>query len=282
VKDNENGTSEGMYKITKNFLESAGINLSSVDARTIKIYGNGGDLLPDRFTPPRPSDLEELAVYFEGEADGSFDANDFIAFYGKAINNWKYDTASGQYSNYINYHSRSNYYWICLNTPNNGKRMQLTPSENNGGAIVPASFKEKIFYEPEQANLINEGNLWLSIRKNPGQSFEWNTTLNGLQNGSNIQYNVKLAARCLYPNSGYFLIKDDYSTMSEYQLVMLPVYPGFSDWIYTNTGSFTVNQSQKTNGEQVKLRSSFYLDSCLSNYTLQILDSVCALQFYSL
>jgi hypothetical protein len=253
----ETGNSEGMYKITKSFLEGAGINFAGIDPRTIKVYGNGGDKLPDWLIDPRPSDLEEMAVYFEGEADGSFDANDHILFYGKSMNNWQYDTNSSSYYHYLNYYSRSNYYWVCINTPGNGKRMQLSPSENNGGALVTSVFTEKMFHDPEQANLINEGNLWLSIRKNPGGSFEWNPTLTGLENNSDIFYRVKMAARCLNNYSNY-LIKDDYSTMPETSMEMGPVTGGFGDWISVNTTTFLVNQSQKTNGEQVKLRGTYY------------------------
>lgn len=256
-EQNENGNTEGMYKITKSFLEGAGINLSGMDARTIKVYGNGGNMLPDGLSEPRPQDLEEMAVYFEGENDGSFDQNDFIAFYGRSINGWKYDTVYNTYSHYINPYSRSNYYWICLNTGGNGKRMQTVGSENNGGAIVPSSFTEKIFQEPEQSNLLNEGNLWLSIRKNPGGTFEWNTTLTGLEGGSDILYNVKMASRCL-DNYSNFLVKDDHSTMSELFVQMLPVQGGFGNWIFTEPKSFILNQSQKTNGEQVKLRATYY------------------------
>ena len=36
----------GMYKIDKNFLLNAGINVNSIDPKTIKIYGNGGKELP--------------------------------------------------------------------------------------------------------------------------------------------------------------------------------------------------------------------------------------------
>lgn len=253
----ENGQSEGMYKITKSFLEGAGINLAGVDARTIKVYGNGGIMVPEVPSMPRPEDLQELAVYFEGDGDGTFDQNDFIAFYGNSINGWLYDTTYRTYNHYINPYSRSNYYWICLNTPNNGRRMQFVNSENNAGAVVVSSFTEKIFQEPEQSNLINEGNLWLSIRRNPGSTFEWNTTLTGLEGGSDIFYRVKMAARCLNQFS-HFLVKDDYSTMSEYFMQMFSVQPGFGDWIYTTTAAFTVNQSQKTNGEQVKLRATYY------------------------
>jgi hypothetical protein len=39
------------------------------------------------------------------------------------------------------------------------------PSSTNNPSIVPASFTEKLFREPEEENLLNEGNLWFSHRK---------------------------------------------------------------------------------------------------------------------
>ncbi|MCC7158702.1 MAG: type IX secretion system sortase PorU [Ignavibacteria bacterium] len=264
IKDNSsNGTSDGMYKITKGFLEGAGINLSGIDPRTIKMYGNGGNMLPDRIAPDRPQDLEEIAVYIEGENDGTFDNNDHILFYGKSIHNWSYDSLARTYGHYLNVYSRSNYYWICLNTPNNGIRMQFVPSEQSGNPIVQASFFDRMFFEPEINNLINEGNLWLSERKSTGQSFEWNTSLPGLESGSDIVFNVKLASRTVQQPGGaqqsnYFLVKDEYSNMSEFQFPLDVVYPGFNEWISTRTYPITINQSQKNNGEQVKLRSRFY------------------------
>ena len=258
IKDNNDGTSEGIYKITKSFLDNAGINLNGVDPRTIKIYGNSGALLGETLSLPRPEDLVENAVYIEGENDGVFNNDDYILFYAKSINPWNYDSASRSFYHTVNYYSRSNYYWICINTSGNGKRMPQVQSENTANPYKPSSFIEKLYTEPDEENLISEGNLWLSFSKRPGQSFEWNATLNGLEAGSDILYRIKLAQRVLCSNSGYFQVKDDYSNMSEYPFVLDCVVSGFDAWINTRTASFTVNQSQKTNGEQVKLRSTFY------------------------
>ena len=58
IKDNTHGESSGIYKISKSFLESAGINLTGVNPKTIKMYGNGGELLPEDLSSPRPVDLD--------------------------------------------------------------------------------------------------------------------------------------------------------------------------------------------------------------------------------
>lgn len=58
---------DGIIRITRNEFASSGISTSNIDPRTVKVYYKGS----------------EIPVYFEGEQDGSFDANDFIDFYGQ-------------------------------------------------------------------------------------------------------------------------------------------------------------------------------------------------------
>ena len=207
IKDDGHGNSDDIYKITKSFLESAGINLSGVDPRTIKMYGNGGEMLPQEINEPRPQDLVQIAIYIAGENDGTFDPQDYILFYGKSVNNWKYDNNLQLYTHYVDIYTTSNYYWICINTPGNGKRMITDQSPNVQNPIIPSSFTEKLFNEPEINNLINEGNVWLSERKSNGQSFVWNNTLTGLQNNSEILYRIKPASRMFCGYTNYSLKK---------------------------------------------------------------------------
>lgn len=70
----------GIYKLDKNLLQTNSINLSNIDPRTIKIYGNGGAELPYNNSIPSPTDLVQNKIYVEGESDGRFDDNDFILF----------------------------------------------------------------------------------------------------------------------------------------------------------------------------------------------------------
>ena len=56
----------GIYKIDKNFLNSAGINTANIDPRTIKIYGNGGKELPYLNSAPVILDFEISTKIFLG------------------------------------------------------------------------------------------------------------------------------------------------------------------------------------------------------------------------
>ncbi len=261
IKDNGTGSSEGIYKLTKSYLQNAGINVSGIDPRTIKMYGNGGGILSDDFNIPRIEDLQQIAIHIEGEDNGVFDDNDYILFYAKSINNWKYNYTNHIYEHYVNPYSKSNYYWICFNTSGSGKRMIIEPPLNVPNPIVISSFKEKLFYEPEEFSINSEGNYWFSHRVSNGQSFIWNTSLNGLMQGSDISYKIRAASRVICPNQNHMEIREENSTMPFYNFNMGCVTIGWDDWIWTGTASFSINQSQKTNGEQSSVKSAFYCTS---------------------
>ena len=70
----------GVFKITKSFLQSLGLDTNG-DPRKIKIYGNGGRMLPLLNSVDYPMDLAENAIQFVGESDGVFDSQDYILFY---------------------------------------------------------------------------------------------------------------------------------------------------------------------------------------------------------
>ena len=83
----------GVFKIDKNLLQKIGISTNGLNPKNIQIFGNGGALLPVLNSVPRNEDLQENAIYIEGEEDGSFDANDFILFYAKGPHDWVINTA---------------------------------------------------------------------------------------------------------------------------------------------------------------------------------------------
>src|SRR5690606_15788006 len=73
----------GVHRITRSFLEQLGINLNGVDPRAIKLYGNGGNMIPYENAANFPFDVEENAIRIIGETDGVFHSNDYILFYAQ-------------------------------------------------------------------------------------------------------------------------------------------------------------------------------------------------------
>lgn len=108
----------GWYRVTPATLASAGINLASLDPRTLRLY-NGG---------------REIAIRVSGEADGRFDIGDAIEFYGTAV-----DAQS----------TKTQVYWLTA-AAGNGLRMKVQPKGSANGTAISfpsvAELKERFIY----------------------------------------------------------------------------------------------------------------------------------------
>lgn len=144
----------GVYKIDKDFLEKTlKINTSGLDPRKISIYGNGGHKLAESNAITRVDDLQELAIFINGENDGSFDNNDNILFYATGPDKLFYQAQSNQFLGLKNVYSEKSYYYLKINSTL-GKRIklanQLAPSAN----LITVSLNT-IRHEKESLNLLD-------------------------------------------------------------------------------------------------------------------------------
>ncbi|MBA3986839.1 MAG: peptidase C25, partial [Flavobacteriales bacterium] len=73
----------GVHRLDRNFLNSLGMDVNNLDPRKLKIYGNGGNMLPLLNSENIEFDLPENAIQVIGQEDGSFDSGDSILFYGE-------------------------------------------------------------------------------------------------------------------------------------------------------------------------------------------------------
>lgn len=180
----------GMYKLDKNYLQSKSINLSSIDPRTIKIFGNGGAELPYNNVVNYPFDPQEIRIIVIGEEDGVFNDDDYILFYARGPNSWDYDSIYRTVFHNINNFSNSNYYFFTYgNSP--GQRMEIINSPNVSGLSPVGSFKERIFEEPEVNNLGSTGYLWVSQRIGINDGFTFNKELKDYVSGSNVSFRFR-------------------------------------------------------------------------------------------
>lgn len=144
----------GVFRLTKSFLGSLGINTNSVDPRTIKIYGNGGRMLPLSNAENYPFDVVENAVKFVGEADGSFDNNDYILFYGEGPKNTYEESETN-----LNLYSDKTYYYVNISS-GYGKRILPMPTIQAAADIEINTFQDYQFYEVDEYNLAKLGRRW--------------------------------------------------------------------------------------------------------------------------
>jgi hypothetical protein len=148
----------GMYKLDYAFLKNQlGISdLDNIDPRTIRIYGNGGAMMPEKNDDLRPDDLLENAIQVYGESDGKFDNSDYILFYAVGPQPWFYKASSTDPQLTIRKHLYDNnaWYFVKVNTPGNGLRVAEQPSIS--ATAVTESFDDVQRREDELVNLLNE------------------------------------------------------------------------------------------------------------------------------
>ena len=150
----------GVFKIDKSLLQEIGISTNNLNPKKIHIYGNGGELLPESNGAFRYDDLQENALFVEGEEDNSFDANDYILFYAKGPHSWSVNTTSQEVTHKQNIYSDKAYYFITVNNED-GKRIQNAVAVSGTPVTEITTFNDYIFYENETSNLFATGRRWL-------------------------------------------------------------------------------------------------------------------------
>ena len=157
----------GVYKLSYDFLKNQlGIsNLDNIDPRNIKLLGNEGGILPEANADFRHVDVPENAIVIVGEADGSFDANDYILFYGESPNTWIYSDNFGIAARRENVYTYRNHYYIKVSA-GNGKRIQQQNTVANTGYST-STYDFYTHYEVDLVNLLDKdlyrhgsGKIW--------------------------------------------------------------------------------------------------------------------------
>lgn len=142
-----------MYKIDRNMLMQAGAPVTSIDARTLRIFSGGGKSLPLDSSHPF-LEFEEMAIFVSGEEDGEFDSDDFILFFGWSTNDWEYDAAGQAVDFHTNPYTDDNVFWLTfdpiLSYPDPPKRMQIKDGSLVGQSpFVPSKFKSRVHAEQD-------------------------------------------------------------------------------------------------------------------------------------
>ncbi len=147
----------GVYRLSKSFLNSIGVN-TSVDPRTIKIYGQGGKMLPLLNSEYYPFDLTENAIKFVGEEDGVFDNSDYILFYAQGVFNF-----SDESNTHNNIFTDKAYYFVNVSS-GLGKRIQpmIEPTADADQTIN--TYHNSKFHELDEFNLAQLGRRWFGDR----------------------------------------------------------------------------------------------------------------------
>jgi hypothetical protein len=144
----------GVYKLSRSFLSSLGINVDIVDPRKIKIYGNGGRMVPLKNSTYYSADLSENAIQVVGENDGDFNNTDYILFYAEGVDQWNTESQTTN-----NLYDSKSYYYVNVQG-NDGKRMSEMQQPTAVSDVQITAFDNSQYYEVDKVNIVRLGRRW--------------------------------------------------------------------------------------------------------------------------
>ncbi|WP_020531103.1 type IX secretion system sortase PorU [Flexithrix dorotheae] len=181
-------TENGIYKIDVEFLNTLGVNASSIDPENVKVYGNGGGILPQANASFRYDDLVENPTLKNGGGDGNFQNGDYILFYAEGSDKILFDTLNNQISHQKNIYADTNYYFIEI--ANTRAKDLEDVADLGGGALEITSFDDYVYHEEETYNIIKAGKRWFGEKFDFLNEMEFEFQLEGALK----QYPVKVSS----------------------------------------------------------------------------------------
>jgi hypothetical protein len=177
----------GVYAISKAFLLDLGFDVN-VDPRTIKIYGNGGRMIPLTNSDPYPTDLAENAIQFVGENDGVFNDSDYILFYAEGVDNYNTDSET-----HVNLYADKTYYYVT-SSASSGKRISPMVESPQPPDITFTTYDEYQFHEIDRVNLVRLGRRWYGEQFNVVNDQTFSFSFPNIVTTSPVSLTVKAAA----------------------------------------------------------------------------------------
>jgi len=185
----------GIYRLSKNFLQQLGFD-TNVDPRRIKIYGNGGRMIPLLNSVPYPMDLEENAIQVFGEDDGSFDSDDYVLFYAEGIDVWNTDSDTS-----VNLYDSKSYYYVT-SQGGNGKRIVANVQPVAASDMIFTTFDDYQYYEVDKTNVGRLGRKWVGENFNIENVQSFNFSFPNLTTTAPVKIKVN-AVSASFGNSSF-------------------------------------------------------------------------------
>lgn len=151
----------GVHKVTYEDLINSGLSLQDVHPGNIRIYGNGGAMLPEQNDVPRTDDLQEIAVEVVSADSNAFSQGDYILFYAPSPDTWQPLTSSGnlRFEFTKNLYTDKSWYFLTISDLP-GKRIEIQQSVIQPATHQVNTFHDYAIYKPDEVNLAKVGRQW--------------------------------------------------------------------------------------------------------------------------
>lgn len=166
---------EGIYKMDLPFLNSLGLT-GSIPSSQVRLYGNGGGMLPESNSAKPVDDLEETAIFVADGGDGVLNGTDYILFFSEGPHHWEKDSVNQRFTHRNNIYSDKAFYYLSIG--GTGLRVPLQALQPSP-SITVTSFSERYFHELDTVNFLSSGREWFGeeFSNAPGRSLSRNFSL---------------------------------------------------------------------------------------------------------
>lgn len=237
----------GIYKLDYNFLKNdlKISDLDNIDPRSIRLFGNGGYLIPERNSDPRPDDLTENAIRIVGEEDGKFNTSDYILFYAVGPRALYYRSSSTDPELTTRVHLYDNNAWYFIKTGEGSGALRLAEQASVPASAVTETFDDFRRIEEEKINLLDvaesalgSGKRWFGDYFYQTRSREYEFDFPNLVPGSTARVRAEFAGRS--------------ATTSVVRLV-----PGNAAPVTRSIGGVTISNNESTYALDAVLATAF-------------------------
>ncbi len=186
----------GVYRVNVTFLQTLGINTANLSSTAIRLYGNGGQMLPEANSISRSDDLTENAILMVDGGDGIFNGNDYFLFFAAGPHTWIKDSLNKTFQHQKNLYSNESFYFLTVGGV--GLRVQNKNSAVSPNQLVTV-FRDRYFYELDTINFLKSGREWYGeeFSNTPGKTVTKNFTVSfpNLVTATPVQIVSNVAAR---------------------------------------------------------------------------------------
>jgi hypothetical protein len=243
--------SRGVYRVDASMLSRVGLSLP-VPSAQIRLFGNGGQMLPEQNAGSRQDDLKENAIWVDDGGDGNFAGNDYFLFYAPGPDTWEFDAQTSRYRHMNNLYADSAWYFITVG--GTGKRI-VSRSDPPAPDVIN-EYDEYYAHELDQVNFLNSGKEWYGeeFGTGPGRltTREFDIPLKNAVSGTPVTIYSTLIAR----SAGQFSRFEVKLNNNLIQQLSLPPLPGIAYEPVATPASQTTSTTAPSS--DLKLAYTFY------------------------
>jgi hypothetical protein len=225
----------GVYQITYNDLKNLGIS----NPADVRIYGNGGKVLPEVYSGNTEDDLKEIPILMVTGSDGVFSDGDYILFYAEGPVTWSYDKIQKTYAHHKNpFIGVPNSddgrvpYFITLQA--GGAKIQTDTETYGTPTIQVNSFDGLAFHEKNEYNFLQSGQAWYGEAFNLQTTYDFSFTFQNLVTSEPLYIESEVLGRSGVNN--YFSFSQNNNNIGT--VAISPVSIGNSLALYGQTSVF--------------------------------------------